>query len=83
MSSKIPARSYAVGHAVQRHAAARQILRAGELLAVRAMRSTTSSVTFWIEAARSISRWVIALSGVRGGPPNRARIRSSHGQARA
>ncbi len=38
---------------------------------VRASRSTTSSVTFWIEAAMSISRWVIAVSGLRGGPSNR------------
>ena len=35
----------------------------------RAMRSMISSVTTWIEAARSISRWVSSVSGVRGGPP--------------
>ena len=29
-----------------------------------------SSVTFWIEAARSISRWVKGDSGFRRGPPN-------------
>ena len=33
------------------------------------MRSTTSSVTAWIDAARSISRWVSSDSGARGGPP--------------
>ena len=32
----------------------------------------TSSVTFWIEAAMSISRCEIGVSGRRGGPPNRS-----------
>ena len=36
----------------------------------RVSRSTTSSVTAWIDAARSISRWVSNSSGLRGGPPN-------------
>ncbi len=36
------------------------------------MSSITSSVTAWMEAARSISRLPIALSGERGGPPKRA-----------
>ncbi len=37
----------------------------------RAARIMISSVTTWIEAARSISRWVSGDSGRRGGPPNR------------
>ena len=32
--------------------------------------STTSSVMACTERARSISRWVSSLSGLRGGPPN-------------
>ena len=39
--------------------------------AVFAILSMMSSVTAWIEAARSISRCVIGLSAARGGPPNR------------
>lgn len=34
-----------------------------------AIRSTMSSVTTWIDAAMSISRFVIGLSAFRGGPP--------------
>ncbi len=33
------------------------------------MCSTTSSQTFWTEAAMSNSRSVIQVSGLRGGPP--------------
>ena len=36
----------------------------------RTARSMISSVTAWIEAAKSISRWVKGASGRRGGPPN-------------
>jgi hypothetical protein len=39
-------------------------------------RSTTSSVTAWIDAARSISRCVSRSSGLRGGAPNSASKRS-------
>ena len=38
----------------------------------RAVRSIASSVTAWTDAAMSISRWVIGVSGWRGGPPNSA-----------
>ncbi len=38
----------------------------------RAMRITISSVTTWIDAARSSSRWVISDSGERGGPSKRS-----------
>jgi hypothetical protein len=34
-----------------------------------AMRSTTSSQTFWTDAAMSNSRSAIQVSGLRGGPP--------------
>ncbi len=37
-----------------------------------ARRRTTSSVTAWIEAARSISRCVRRSSGLRAGPPKSA-----------
>ena len=40
----------------------------------RAILSTISSVTAWIDAARSISRRVISLSGRRGGPPKSSSI---------
>ena len=40
--------------------------------ASRAIVSTMSSVTTWIDAARSSSRRVISDSGARGGPPNRS-----------
>ena len=36
----------------------------------RAVWSIASSVTAWIDAAMSISRRVIGVSGLRGGPPN-------------
>ena len=36
--------------------------------AYRVMRSMTSSVTAWIDAAMSISRWVMGVSAFRGGP---------------
>ena len=36
----------------------------------RAQRSMISSVTSWIDAAMSISRWVSGDSARRGGPPN-------------
>ena len=39
---------------------------------VRPRRSTASSVTSWIERARSMSRWVSSDSGLRGGPPKSA-----------
>ena len=65
------AQEAAVGHAVQRHAARQaQVLQAGLPCTWRAMRSMISSVTTWIEAARSISRCVSGDSGCRGGPPN-------------
>jgi hypothetical protein len=38
----------------------------------RAIRSTISSVTSWIERARSSSRRVISLSGSRAGPSKSA-----------
>ena len=47
----------------------------------RAIRSMISSVTTWIDAARSISRWVSGDSGLRGGPPNSAvELRRGHRQ---
>ena len=36
--------------------------------------SMTSSVISWIDRARSISRWVSGLSGLRAGPPNTCSI---------
>ena len=36
----------------------------------RASRSTISSVTAWIDAARSMCCWVSSSSGLRAGPPN-------------
>ncbi len=78
MSSKMPlAQQPPVGDAVERHAA-----REAELSlpvssrACRATRSTISSVTSWIEAARSISRRVMRASGLRAGPPNSASKRA-------
>ena len=41
----------------------------------RAVRSMISSVTSWIDAAMSISRWVMGVSGWRAGPP-KSRITS-------
>ncbi|MCK7521421.1 MAG: hypothetical protein MZV64_28910 [Ignavibacteriales bacterium] len=48
------------------------------------MRSMISSVTAWIEAARSMSRWRERRSrAARGGPPNsRVELLVGHGQAR-
>ena len=44
----------------------------------------TSSVTFWIEAAMSISRWVNGDSGGRGGPPkSSSNLRRGHRQTLA
>ena len=44
--------------------------------ACRAILRTMSSVTTWIDAARSISRCVISLSGLRAGPPKSLAKRS-------
>ena len=50
----------------------------------RAIRSMISSVTAWIEAARSISRWVSGVSGFRGGPPKQpVELGRGHRQALA
>ena len=66
------AQHLAVGDAVERHAAGEaQVRLARSRARARASsRSTTSSVTAWTDAARSISRWVSGASGLRGGPPN-------------
>ena len=72
------AQHLAVGDAVERDAAGEaQILRCrSRLRSERASRSTTSSVTAWIEAARSMWRCVSGSSGLRGGPPNSASKRA-------
>ncbi len=73
-SSKIPARS-STPLATQLSATppAMQRLRLPVISrAWRASLRTISSVTSWIDFARSISRWVIGDSGGRAGPPNSA-----------
>ena len=63
----------AVGHAVQRHAAGQdQVLHPGPSACTwRPIRSTASSVTAWMLAARSMCRCSSGDSGARGGPPKR------------
>ena len=63
----------AVGHAVERHAAGQdQVLHPGPLARTwRPIRSTASSVTAWMLAARSMCRCSRGDSGERGGPPKR------------
>ncbi len=78
------AQQLAVGHAVERDAAGQaEVLRPVSRRSVRASRSTTSSVTAWIEAARSISRWVSGVPACAAGRRRAVERVVGHGQAGA
>jgi hypothetical protein len=67
------AKDSTVTDTIQRHASWRQRFSAPvSRCRVLVSRSITSSVTSWIERARSISRCVSNVPGFCGGPPNRS-----------
>jgi hypothetical protein len=70
---KGPRAGCAVADAVQRHPAGQAEIRHPVSRASAGQRSMISSVTTWIEAARSISRCVSSDSGGRGGAPKSGR----------
>ena len=73
------AQDLAVGDAIERDAAgeAEIALSPCSRASARVSRSTISSVTAWIEAARSMWNWVSrSLRGSRAGAPNSASKRS-------
>ena len=85
-SKRAVAQDLAVGDAVERHAAGQaQVLRCrSPRRATRVSRSMTSSVTAWIEAARSMWRWVEQLVGLARRPAEqRVEPAVGHGQAGA
>ena len=70
MSRNTVAEQLAIGDAIQRDAASKAQIFLARLRAIdRVRRRTTSSVTAWIEAARSMCRCSSGSIGFRGGPP--------------